>query len=202
MTIPVSRWVSGLLAGVVVLMLLHLLRERLPWQLDQLFDVDRETNIPTWYSTVLLICVALTAGGICRRRTTVGERRFWMLYALLYGFLSMDEAACVHEHLNWLTGVKWVYFYAPMGAAVFLACACFLGVRASRRVMCWILGGMGVYALGGLLGEYISYRFRPLPPGWQLLEFLWEEGLEMAGTILVLGGCLQEWNRPVPSTEP
>ena len=88
-----------------------------------------------------------------------------------------------------------MFIYAPFAGAFFLICAYQLVESNNKKLRNWILGGLVIYALGGLGGEYISYVFRPLPPLLQYLEFVLEEGLEMVGTIMVLTGCLQEVNR-------
>lgn len=194
--IPARKIILAQFMVTGFLVLMHFWAGALPVRLAQLFNLDREFNIPTWYSTILLFSVSLCSLGIAwRTAEPVSARRFWGLFGLVFGFLSLDEGACVHEALGMAWKVKWIYFYAPFAAVFFLASAWYL-IKGGHRVLWpWILGGLLVYALGGLLGEAVSYWLRPLPEGWQQFEFVWEEGLEMAGTILVLSGCLREFNR-------
>src|SRR6056297_2759236 len=79
-------------------------------------------------------------------------------------------------------------------AIFFFACAFYFIVirKGEKRVRNWVLGGLIVYALGGMVAEVIGYLFRPLPYALQQVEFVIEEGLEMTGAIIVLMGCLQE----------
>lgn len=194
--IPVRKIILAqfLVAGFLVGM--HFAGAALPERLGRLFDLDRETSLPTWYSTVLLFSVALCSLGIAKRTPGPGpDRRFWRFFGLVFGFLSLDEAACIHESLTVAWNVKWIYFYAPFAAVFFGICAVYLLKTGRRDLQRWILGGLLVYALGGLLGEAVSYWYRPLPAGWQQVEFAWEEGLEMLGSILVLAGGLREFNR-------
>jgi len=184
------------LLGVGVLVLMHFMDGVLPWHFRKWFDLDAESTIPTWYSAMLLFSVAVCSFGIAKRESVpVSTRRFWRLFGWGFGFMSLDEVACIHEALGQASGIKWIYLYAPFAAAFFLMCAWFLIKGSHRTLYPWILGGLLVYALGGLVGESVSYWFRPLPSGWQQVEFVWEEGLEMIGVILVLSGCLRERER-------
>lgn len=195
----IRRLFRALLLVVLVLAGLHFFPRKLSATLDDRFNLDAEANIPTWYSTVLLFSVSvssllaygLTHRGAGQRRF---ERSFWLVLGIAYCFLSLDEAARLHEIIDTATPVKWIYLYAPFGAAFFLLCVFhFTAVRRDdKSLRNWILGGLIVYALGGLVGEFINHLYNPLPPILQRLELLFEECLEMIGTIMVLMGCLRE----------
>jgi hypothetical protein len=164
------------------------------------FNLDTEANIPTWYSTVLLFSVSLSALFIHLVENKVLGRNhpwhlFWIGFAGVYCFLSLDEAARLHEILDlW---IKWVFVYAPFAGIFFIICTIYFVVirKNDKSLRNWILGGLIIYALGGLFCEYINHIFYPLPPALMQTEFVLEEGLEMFGTIVVLMGCLQELRR-------
>ena len=88
--------------------------------------------------------------------------------------------------------MKWVFLYAPVAAVFFLWCAYHVVRHERVSLRRWILGGLIVFALGGLACELVSYIFYPLPDVLQRIEFALEEGLEMVGVIFILVGCLLE----------
>ena len=69
------------------------------------FDVNTEQSIPTWYSSItLLLCSALLAT-IAIAKHTAGDRfrYYWTGLAIAFLYLSVDEAASLHELLNHVT---------------------------------------------------------------------------------------------------
>lgn len=116
-----------------------------------------------------------------------------MGFGLVYCFLSIDEAARLHEFVNYITAIKWTYVYAPFAAIFFAISARYLVVirREDKTLRNWVIGGLIVYAMGGLGLEFLSYLI-PLSSFLQLIEIVLEEGLEMIGTIMVLTGCIRE----------
>jgi hypothetical protein len=188
-----------LLLVVLMLLALHFFPKRLSATIDDRFNLDAEANIPAWYSTVLLFSVSLSSFSVYilaqkGRGRELPWRWFWLVLGAAYCFLSLDEAARLHEIIDTETSVKWTFVYGPFAGVFFLLCVFyFAGIRrADKGLRNWILGGLIVYALGGLISETIGHFFHPLPPMWQRLELVCEEGLEMVGTILVLRGCLHE----------
>lgn len=70
--------------------------------LTPLFDLDAEGNLPTFYSTVLLLaCAALLAivAGHARRHGDADATR-WAVLAAGFLFMAIDEFAKVHELLD------------------------------------------------------------------------------------------------------
>ena len=69
--------------------------------LTPLFDLNRENNIPAWYSgTVFLITAAALASiAVSKRQAGDRFRRHWAVLAIIFVYLSFDELTRVHE--NW-----------------------------------------------------------------------------------------------------
>ena len=156
------------------------------------FDLDAEANIPTWFSTILLFCVSLTSLIIYRFRykfkIDTSMHTFWLVLGSVYCFLSLDEAARLHEIFDTSLHIKWIYIYAPLAAIFFITCIYFLVIiNKNKNLRNWIIGGLVIYAFGGLIGESFDYFFYASP-----IEIVFEEGLELLGTIMVLKGSLQE----------
>jgi len=90
---------------VAVLATLHFLPESLA---GYKFNLDKEGNVPTWYSTILLYSVAICALLIyfsydISYKSNYSLRYFWLGFSLCYGFLSFDEGAHIHEMINIFT---------------------------------------------------------------------------------------------------
>jgi hypothetical protein len=67
--------------------------------LNAFIDLDRENNLPTWYSSVQWFSAALLTGLFAYRNFSAGHRRTWALLALpaLFLALSLDEVTEIHE---------------------------------------------------------------------------------------------------------
>jgi hypothetical protein len=67
--------------------------------LVRLTYVDAESNIPTWYSSGLLLAVACIHAVIARAASRRADRwaRHWWALAALFAVLSIDEASMIHE---------------------------------------------------------------------------------------------------------
>lgn len=68
----------------------------------KLIDLDGETNLPTWYSSIQWFCVAFVLWLFAERHIDRGRVRSWFLLALPLVFLlfSLDEVAQIHERLG------------------------------------------------------------------------------------------------------
>jgi hypothetical protein len=64
-----------------------------------LFSLSYEGNLPTWYSSALLLACAITLAAIAPS-AAAGQGRYWGLLSALFGYLSIDEAVGLHEQLD------------------------------------------------------------------------------------------------------
>ena len=106
-----KRWVPLAIAGFAVA---HVATQWAYWALDrtlggkrglvQLFDVCDETNLPTAFSSLLLLSAAGVLGVVTWRafQSQRGDAILWLGMALAFVFLSFDEAAGLHE--------RWSFF--------------------------------------------------------------------------------------------
>jgi len=176
----------------------------LPWLLLQLFDVDQENNLPTWFSELLLLIACASLWVCAKGKRAEGNRwsRHW--YVLFVGFLLMaiDEVAGVHESINSFIVVTWAI---PMGIASLLAGLAFipfLGHLPNRIALLFVVAGlMFVTGAAGLeiignslvaqsLRDTLEYNM------WTLLE----EALEMFGVILFTHTLLTYMRKPGAET--
>ena len=66
-----------------------------------LFNLDREANIPTLYSSVSLILSAglLAIIAIARKRQEKRDYLYWAGLAVIFLFLGVDDGAAIHENI-------------------------------------------------------------------------------------------------------
>ena len=95
----------------------------------RLLDLNGEGNLPTWFSSGLLLIAAMLLGGLAMT-VVPAQRRAWALLALVFAGLSLDEAASLHEMSN-----------APLRRLLHLGPALYFP---------WIIGGAVVAALVGM----------------------------------------------------
>lgn len=183
----------SLLAGFLLVMhvwltLHHYLVSDIPWVIRQLFDVDEENNIPTWFSSAnLMLTGAMTlllAAGKWRQRDR--WRGYWVLLGSGFLVLSLDEMAGLHESVNVVTEASWAIYALPLILVLALVFLRFLYNLPARTATLFVLSGL--VFLGGAVG--VELYTEPYLHNDQLNTLaynLWtpvEEGMEMFGVIL------------------
>ena len=68
----------------------------------ELFDFGSEANLPTLYSSVLLLLcsILLAVIGEARHRSGAPFANHWRCLAVIFLYLCVDESVSLHEHLN------------------------------------------------------------------------------------------------------
>jgi hypothetical protein len=174
----------------------------------ELFDLDRELNVPNWYSSGLLLVAASILALIASATSRLGRphRSHWAALALIFLFLSADEAASIHNHLGkfrsgeqgeigtGLAAIPWVWPAIVLVGLFTLAFIPFL--RSLPRRTAALLVTAGVVYVGGALGleivgailfpdEALADTFR----GSVLLAV--EELIEMSGALIFIYALLE-----------
>ena len=170
--------------------------------LIRLFDLDEENNIPTFFSTSLLLIADLLLWIITIvKRTSRAPYAFgWTILALIFLCLAVDEAASIHELLdrpvkellgNRASGIFYYSWVIPS-----MAFTLFLGLFLSKFMLhlptqtlsffvlaavLYIGGAIGVELIGGRYDE--QHGFQNLP--YAMIVTI-EEALEMAGLIVFI----------------
>lgn len=89
-----------LLGNIVAAIIKMNIRSGFVHNFGVLFDFDREANIPTFYSAMMLFVCAILLFFIY---TNSGMKRVfrlqWLLLSILFAFLALDEFAVIHERL-------------------------------------------------------------------------------------------------------
>jgi hypothetical protein len=216
--IPISpkRWTVALGTVVAVLVIAsvaasflslvpihnHLLRKigdtivRLTW-------VDGESNIPTWFSASLLLLCAflLSVIAVALGRDETPDRR-WLVLSLIFGFLSLDEVAQLHElsiaplrDMLHPTGFLYFAWIIPAGIAVALFAVAYLSFLRTlpARTRRLFLSAAAVYVGGALGVEAISGAQASVHgehnAGYHAIVTV-EETLEMTGLVFFIYALL------------
>lgn len=187
-------------------------------------NVNREASIPAWYSSALLLGAAalLAVTAAVKRAYAEPYVRHWQGLALIFLYLSIDEAAALHETLTeplqtaldtsgYLT-FAWVIAGAVFVAVVGLLYARFL-LALSRGIRAGFFAAVALYVGGALVIEAISANQWHLNNGSSLLYSAVgtvEELCEMLGVIVLIYTLLVQLERmqasiqlqPQPTTAP
>ena len=142
----------------------------LPKELWRFFHLDREGNLPTWFSASQLFVLALVFFAIFlneRHDEAPGwNRRVWLLCAAGALFLSLDEATALHEMLgtmlasavndaepgSWLDGLRdfpfyyWVLIYVPIAGPLAAAVLFYLWRKMGRERRAVLGSALSVFA--------------------------------------------------------
>jgi hypothetical protein len=174
--------------------------------LVRLFNLDKEENVPTFYSIFLLACASGLLVLILLLEKRAGGRDVlrWAALALGFAFMGVDEGWSVHERLvrpvNALlgedaTGLFKFAWVVPALALIFLLGPFFLPflLRLPRATRLRFVVSAALY-LGGAIGmEMLGGRYKELHGTstltYNLLVTL-EECLEMAGCIVFIRALL------------
>jgi hypothetical protein len=165
-----------------------------------LLDLEQEGNLPSWYSSTTLLLCSLLLLQIGQTKRLAGDRyaAYWLGLAAIFFFLSVDEAAGIHELsgeplIRVLNLPRWLWagwvilgglFVLVVGVIFFRFLA---HLPAKTRAQFLVAGaiylggalGMETFAAGHLYrdGADLVYKLAMVAP---------EEFLEMMGIVLFL----------------
>ncbi len=165
-------------------------------------NVNSEHNIPTWFSTSLLLLCAVVLGGITYFKKQAGERyvRQWGGLSIIFAYLSMDEGAGIHEIASralrsWLQTGGLLYYPWVILAAVLVVVFVlgYLGFLSHLPVRFrWLFIAAGATYVGGslggeIVGAYLDYSLGKEPSSLlNSAQRSIEEFMEMTGAALFL----------------
>lgn len=184
-------------------------------ELNRLFWVDAEANIPTFFSALVLVFGAVLVGrmALAERRSGGAFARHWTGLALIMLFLAVDESTALHEMLiepvrdalgtSGYLRFAWVIPGSIAVAVFVLAYVRFLrsipretAVRMVVAGAVFVAGALGLEMVGGqfktVYGE-ISRKYITVASA--------EELCEMLGALLFVRAMLRHLERLAPRTE-
>ncbi len=193
----IASLVSVLARSCAILLLVHVFLTvfhyeimELPWLVRELFDVDEEESVPTWFSSMVLLLAALylTFVSFIKLRVSDLQAHSWISLSLGFFFLSIDEVAGFHEAINSVMDASWAVPGGLLALVLLFTFAKFL--RSLPRVTSrgFILAG-AIY-VGGAIGVELATEPYLYNDELDTLAYnLWtavEEGMEMGGVIYFL----------------
>ncbi len=178
--------------------------------LQQQFFLDQENNIPTWFSSALLLFAAGSATFLGRFEPTGdrSRRRRWYGLGVVFGLMSLDEVASIHETFSSMIrdglGLGGILYFAWVLPAILLAAVVglyYLRFLAAlpRRVqvpliaagVIYLSGALGMEMVGGVLADGGNQDALPYGLVTTLEELLELVGLSLLcfGLLLHIDGC-------------
>ncbi len=164
----------------------------------QRINLDAENSIPAWFSSMLLFINAAVLGLIAfaAKSKKDPDAIYWIVLAWIFVFLSVDEAASLHERtmepIRNALGVSGIFFFAwiiPVGAALFVMAifyARFLLRLPLRSLLLFITAGsfyvggaIGMEMVGGAFVAEDGYDNTPY-----VIAMMIEETFEIVGLML------------------
>jgi len=200
-----------------VLIVIHLINLALggpSWQIERLFCLGEEANVPTWFSSALWAFTAFASYCCSILVESKKARTLWICITLGFLAFSIDEVAMIHENLFEVMsrffpdGVRshiLVHFKAtnwPVIAAPFLILTVTWLILTFKRLLSGsktaqklLILGFAVTIFGGwgleLTTNFLNHD--NLQWVWEI-ESVFEESLEMIGAIIILSGLLRHLN--------
>ena len=159
--------VGLILAGVAGQLSKYLFNHDTVFGLVRLFDLDQEGNIPAWYDSALLLLCSVLLGVIGQGKLLDRDPYMlhWRILAVIFLFMSLDEAAALHEmlirplrstlHASGIFHYAWVIPGAVVVLLIGLSYLRFLATLPTKTRRLFILAGC-LYVSGALILEFVE----------------------------------------------
>ena len=214
--LPGKRITTALAVTIVLLAVAHLVFQSVRYHLGihnlydlvDLFDMGVEANLPTYFSSMQLLFVALLLFMIGRLRRQANDRYapHWLWLSLIFLLLSVDEMSEIHEMTirpirELAPGIVTGFFYwawvIPAMALVVIVSICYARFvfrylppymrRATVLGAAVFVGG----AVGVEMPEAAFVQANGMENYTYALFVLVEEVMEMVGILIFLSGLLR-----------
>src|SRR5260221_14428329 len=216
-TVSLRRVRALLVAVIVVLAIAGFFAEYARYVLNSksvlvdYFSLSEEQNVPTWWSSFLLLACAVVLWTIAATKTprTGDFRKHWIVLGAIFCYMSLDELVEIHEWLNNVPALENLHglvhygWVIPAGIVVLVFALSYLKFllhlpRETRVKVAWA----GVLYVGGALGIELllgvwTDRHGELNLAWALIDLIEEAG-EMVGSSLFLYALLEYLGRSHP----
>ncbi|MEP0069707.1 hypothetical protein [Pyruvatibacter sp.] len=172
------------------------------------FNLDAENSVPAWWGSSMMLIASLLLYTLGANAWRAGDIlwRLWLVLAIVFMALSIDEAASFHEGviapLRSAFGFGGLLFYAWIVPA--FICVAGLGLallpllKRLPTSLFWkfaayggifVAGALGMEMIGGWL-DYQGYR----ATAFYALSISIEEGFELLGVSLFIAALLDQFD--------
>lgn len=181
-------------------------------KLRALFDLNREQNIPTLFSTLQLLLASLICAvlGLEAVKSHRNGQYYWVGLASIFCFLAADEFCEWHEqlvgpvkhllHVDGALSFAWVVPYAAL-VALFAGGYARFWWRLEPAIRWRFAAAGAVYVGGGIAMEMVGSKLFTIY-GWESIQFdlecMIEEGMEMLGVALFVHALLLQLQARAP----
>lgn len=184
-------------------------------ELVRLFHVAEEGNVTAWYSSLLLLLSSLLLAITAFAKKTAQDPylRHWKVLSVIFFYLSLDEAARIHEisigplrSLFNASGVfhyAWVIFAIPFVIFIMIYYSRFLFDLPQKTRNLFIAAG-AIYIVGVLGAEMVGgYLMSHKIEFWNVRPILVtiEEFLENVGIVIFISALLSYLKSHLQDTE-
>jgi hypothetical protein len=189
-----------IIASIVGQLIKYVLGHPTGLGLIRIFSLNEEANIPTFFSSLLMILAASLLGIIAlfrRRQNNLHDSKLWSLLCIGLLYMAFDESSQIHEMLaSPIKGMlgegklgflyfAWVIPFIPIVIVIGLLMVRFLTRLPKKTRLAFLTSGI-IYVLGAIIIEMIGGRYAELN-GQENLVFNMigtvEETFELAGLI-------------------
>jgi len=164
-----------------------------------IFNVDAEKNIPTFYSAIALLIASTLLFFITATHKKMNDPYIsWAILAILFLFLSIDEISSIHESLTLPTrnlfdtsGLLYFAWVIPYGIALIIFVCAYLKFLLSlpKHIMILFITSGIIFIMGAIGFELLGGREAELNGKQGLLYAIFytcEEFFEMIGIALFI----------------
>ena len=192
-----------ILANTAGLLSTYLFGHSNVYGLVPLFHLDREANVPSWYSSIALFVCSILLGIIAFTKKIERDRYrlHWGILSIFFLYLSIDEAAKIHEltikPLGGLFNQEGIFYYSwviigiPLVFIFAIAYAKFL-INLPRKIgLLFFLSGF--LFVGGAIGMESIAGLYTFTMGKDMIYYILamlEEMLEMIGIAVFIYSLL------------
>lgn len=209
----VRGYLAVLILAVLVQGLLHCLFADLRAGGVYWFNLDKERNLPTWFSGMLFFIFGGAAFVACywESRINRAQTRLFKMPLLWLGVglaglgMSVDEITILHENMFWkevrqataevdsawryLTQWQVLYAVPVLLMAVYMLLFFSNRFNSSRGAKAGAFAGLGCWLLAFFL-EGLRLLFKEYGDAWYSTQVLAEEILEMAGALFLMASVV------------
>lgn len=210
-TLSPGRVAKYLTIGVIILTILSLGVQAVRYIYDyredwiKMFNLDREMNIPTWYSTFMLAGCAFLLQAIARGKSQEADpsARKWHILSLIFAYLALDEVLCIHEILIIPDLAKILHLPSFLAQVWVIPGIILVGIFVKKYWSFWqnlpfrfrrLFLIAAVLYIGGALGMEMIGSLYSKQYGQQNVFYAWmtslEETMEMLGTVTFIYALL------------